>query len=286
MQSGQRVALGGMIASGVLAILKITIGLIGHSTAVVADGFESASDVIASGFVLLGLTLAAKPADENHPYGHGRVEILTGLLIGLVLTAGGAVISYGALTGLGKPHAALASFVLWPLAISAVTKAALAGVKFTYGRKLKSAALVADAWNDSMDILSAIIAMVAVSLTLYDPVRFSDADHWGGVIVGLIVVLIGMRVAHETAMQLMDTMPDEPLLGEVRREALKVEGVLGVEKCFARKTGMRYHVDLHLEVDPNMTVRQSHYLAHQVQERIVARLDWVAGVLVHVEPAP
>src|SRR5215475_14593855 len=97
MQTGQRVALAGMVVSGTLSVLKITAGLLGHSTSVVADGLESAGDVIASGFVFLGLTLAAIPADENHPYGHGRVEILTGLLIGLVLTAGGAVISYGSL---------------------------------------------------------------------------------------------------------------------------------------------------------------------------------------------
>ena len=94
MQTGQRVAAAGMIVSGLLAAIKITVGLMGHSTAVVADGLESGGDVFASGFVLLALTLAAKPADENHPYGHGRVETLTGLLIGLVLTAGGALISY------------------------------------------------------------------------------------------------------------------------------------------------------------------------------------------------
>jgi cation diffusion facilitator family transporter len=275
-----------MIASGALAVLKVTIGLIGNSTSVVADGLESASDVFASGFVLLGLTLAAKPPDENHPYGHGRVEILTGLLIGLVLTAAGAVISYGAFGGLGKPHADIQPYVLWPLALSALVKACLAGVKFRYGRKLKSAALIADAWNDSVDILSAFIAMAAAGLTLHDPRRFGDADHWGGFLVGLIVIFIGVRVARETAMQLMDTMPAEPLMNEIRLEALAVPGVRGVEKCFARKTGMGYHVDLHLEVDPDMTVRNSHGLAHAVQQRIVERLDWVAGVLVHVEPAP
>jgi cation diffusion facilitator family transporter len=286
MDSGQRAAVAGMVASGLLAVIKITIGAIGHSTSVVADGLESASDVFASGFVLLGLTLASKPADANHPYGHGRVEILTGLLIGLVLTAGGAVISYGAFNGLGKPHPGLSSFVLWPLALSALTKSGLAGMKFHYGRKLKSAALIADAWNDSMDILSAAVAMVAVGLTLHDRVRFGDADHWGGVLVGLFVVVIGVRVARDTAMQLMDTMPEDPAMAEIRREALAVPGVRGVEKCFARKTGMRYHVDLHLEVDPDMTVRQSHGIAHEVQQRILRHLDWVAGVLVHVEPAP
>jgi divalent metal cation (Fe/Co/Zn/Cd) transporter len=104
--------------------------------------------------------------------------------------------------------------------------------------------------------------------------------------VGFIVVLAGVRVTRETAMQLMDTMPDARLIAQIRQAAFAVPGVRGVEKCFARKTGFKYHVDLHLEVDPEMTVRQSHQLAHQVQLNILARLNWVADVLVHVEPAP
>src|SRR5579863_3484535 len=118
MLTGQRVAAAGMLVSGALALMKISAGLAGHSTAVVADGLESASDVLASGFVLLGLTIAAKPADEDHPYGHGRVEILTGLLIGLALGAGGVLISYVSLERVGRQQPVLAAYVLWPLVIS------------------------------------------------------------------------------------------------------------------------------------------------------------------------
>ncbi|HYW48652.1 MAG TPA: cation diffusion facilitator family transporter [Bryobacteraceae bacterium] len=286
MQTGQRIAAAGMLVSGILALIKISAGLAGHSTAVVADGLESTGDVFASGFVLLGLTLAAKPADENHPYGHGRFEILTGLLIGLVLTAGGALISYGSVERLGRPREALAAYVVWPLVASMAAKVALATLKFRYGHKLKSASLTADAWNDAVDTLSAGSALIAVSLTLSDPVRFLDADRWGGLAVGLFVVLVGVRVSRDTAMQLMDTMPDDRLMDQIRAAAATVPGALGVEKCFARKTGMRYHVDLHLEVDPQLTVRQSHQIAHEVRQRILLTLDWVADVLVHVEPAP
>jgi cation diffusion facilitator family transporter len=275
-----------MLVSGVLALVKIFVGLAGHSTAVVADGLESAGDVFASGFVLLGLTIAAKPADENHPYGHGRVEILTGLLIGLVLTAGGALISFGSLQKLGQPRLPIASYVVWALVASLAAKTCLALFKFQYGRKLKSVALTADAWNDAMDTLSAVAALIAVALTLRDPVRFLDADRYGGFVVGLIVVFAGARVVYETALQLMDTMPDERLMNQIRAAAATVRGASGVEKCFARKTGLRYHVDLHLEVDPEMTVRQSHEIAHEVRLRVLDTLDWVADVLVHVEPAP
>ena len=286
MQIGQRVAVTGMLVSGALAVIKIVAGMSGHSTAVVADGLESAADVIASGFVLFGLTLAAKPADENHPYGHGRVETLTGLLIGLVLMVGGALISWNSIRLVGQPHEAMRAFVVWPLVISIAAKTGLATLKFRYGRKLQSDALTADAWNDATDTISAFAALVAVALTLRNSVRFAEADRYGGFAVGLIVISAGIRVVRETTMQLMDTMPAPRLIAQIREAAFAVPGVRGVEKCFARKTGFKYHVDLHLEVDPEMTVRRSHQLAHEVQLHIRERLDWVADVLVHVEPAP
>jgi cation diffusion facilitator family transporter len=286
MQTGQRVAALGMVVSAALALVKIAAGTAGHSAAVVADGLESASDVFASGFVLLGLTLAAIPPDENHPYGHGRVETLTGLLIGMFLAAGGALISYISVQSLGHPREPLSGFVIYPLFASLVAKGSLAVYKFRYARRLKSDALTADAWNDTMDSVSAVAALIAVGLTLSDPARFLEADRYGGFIVGLIVVTTGIRVAYDTAMQLMDTMPGENLMKQLREVARGEPGVRGVEKCFARKTGLKYHVDLHLEVDPELTVRQSHDIAHQVRLRIVERLDWVADVLVHVEPAP
>jgi len=286
MSIGQRIAALGMAITAALAVVKIAVGLMGHSTAVVADGLESTGDVISSGFVLLGLTLAAIPPDENHPYGHGRIEILTGLLIGLVLAAGGALISYGSIERVDHPREAVAKFVVWPLLASVLAKMGLSATKLHYGRKLRSDALSADAWHDATDTVSGITALTAVGFTLRDPMRFPRADAYGGFIVGLIVIAAGVRVAYETAMQLMDTMPDDRLMNQIRQTALAETGVRGVEKCFARKTGLRYHVDLHLEVDPEMTVRQSHELAHRVQTRIQERLDWVAAVLVHVEPAP
>jgi cation diffusion facilitator family transporter len=285
MQTGQRVAAISVAVSGALAIIKLLAGIAGHSTSVVADGLESASDVFASGFVLLGLTLAAKPADHEHPYGHGRIEILTGLLIGLGLSAGGALICYGSLVRIGHALEPVAPFVVWPLILSLTAKSFLATFKFRYARRLKSAALTADAWNDLMDTISAVAALVAVGLTLMGGDRFADADSYGGFVVGLIVIGVGVKVAYETAMQLMDTMPDDAAMGEIRAAAETVPGVRGVEKCFARKTGLRYHVDLHLEVDGGMTVRQSHELAHRVRTHILETLDWVADVLVHVEPA-
>jgi cation diffusion facilitator family transporter len=163
-------------------------------------------------------------------------------------------------------------------------KAALSTLKFRYARKLYSAALEADAWNDTVDILSAFVALAALGLTLADPQRFLTFDHYGGFAVGVIVLFLAMRIVRESTLQLMDTMPEASALEEIRRVAMTAPGAMGVEKCFARKTGLRYHVDLHLEVDENMTVKDSHDVATEVRIRIKEQLEWVADVLVHVEP--
>jgi cation diffusion facilitator family transporter len=281
---GWRVALAGMAVSAVLAVAKIVIGLMAGSTSVVADGVESAGDVGASLAVLFGLLMAAKPPDANHPYGHGRLEILTGLVVGMMLAVAGAVIIVRSLDRAQELHDPPAAWAVWPLVASIGLKSLLSGVKFRYGRRLRSSALVADAYNDLVDVLSGCVALAAVGLTLYDPARFLAADHYGGAAVGVIVIFVGLRVIRSTTLQLMDTMPDRNRLEEIRGVALSVPGVLGVEKCFARKTGLQYHVDLHLEVDPEMTVRASHEIATEVRFRIRERLDWVADVLVHVEP--
>jgi cation diffusion facilitator family transporter len=286
MRIGQKVALASMIVSAVLAVVKIVTGLMAGSTSVFADGLESAGDVFASGLVFLGLTVAAKPPDYNHPYGHGRAETLTGLLVGVILLVAGFGISFHSLQLVGEAHPPPARYAIWPLIASIIIKSVLSVVKYRLGKRIGSAALAADAWNDAVDILSGIAALSAVGLTLYDPARFLAADHYGGFAVGMIVIFTGIRVTRDTGLQLMDTMPDERLMSTIRDVARQVAGVEGVEKCFARKTGLQYHVDLHLEVDPEITVRSSHDIAQHVRERIKSDLPWVADVLVHVEPSP
>jgi cation diffusion facilitator family transporter len=284
MQKARQLAILGMIASGLLAILKITIGYLGHSDAVSADGFESATDVFTSGLVFIGLTLAARPADDNHPYGHGRVEILMGLLLGFILFCVGCGIAWHGLTG--RVNQRPAAFAIWPVVISIGVKFWLLLAKYGHGKQIGSSSLVADAANDGMDMLSGIVALAAVSLTLLNPDRFLRADHYGAFAVGLIVIATGLRVMYESAMQLIDTMPDERSISKIREVALSVRDVAGVEKCYARKTGFKYHVDLHLEVDPDITVRASHEIATRVRDHIREQLPWVADVLVHVEPYP
>lgn len=280
-QTARRAALASIAISVTLASVKIAVGMAAHSVALVSDGFESAADILMSGLVLFGLWIAAKPADDEHPYGHGRFEILTGLAIGAILASAGVGISWRAIAG---PHdLAPAAFALWPLLAAALLKGSMWFVKRRIARRSGSTALNADAWNDAVDMCSGIVALIAVALAVFIP-GMHAADHWGGFFVGLFVVFFGLRVVRETALQLMDTMPEGARMQEIRTVALRVPGALGIEKCFARKTGLRYHVDLHLEVHPDLTVRASHHIATAVRDALRRDVDWVEDVLVHVEP--
>jgi cation diffusion facilitator family transporter len=285
MKKARQIAILGMAVSAALALIKILAGWRAHSASVMADGFESAADVFASGLVLIGLLIAARPADRDHPYGHGRVETLTGLLLGFLLFIAGALIAWHGL--LGKNDAVVpAVWAIYPLLLSIAAKSGLVGVKYRHGKSIGSSSLLADAANDSIDVLSGMVALGALSLTLWNPPRFLYADHYGAFAVGIIVMFTAVRIVYGSALHLIDTMPDDAAMARIRATALDVPNVRGVEKCFARKTGLKYHVDLHLEVDPDITVRAGHQIARDVRDRLTEKLPWVADVLVHVEPWP
>ena len=283
---GRRLAAWSILVSAVLAAGNLTGGWLAGSTSVFAIGLEFVGDVISSTVVLAGKLIGAKPADSNHPYGHGRMETLTSLAAGIILVAGGIGISYRSLQEVDRIHQPPGLFTIWLLLGTIMTRSIMSTVKFRVGRRIRSSSLIADAWNDSVDILSAATALVAVGLTLYKPERFMAADHYGGFAVGVVVVFTGLNVLRGSSMELMDVMPDQRFLDEIRSVAFSVPGILGVEKCLARKSGVQYYVDLHVEVDPNLTVRESHELAGMVRSRLRQELTWVADVLIHVEPSP
>jgi len=285
MRQAKRIAILGMAVSGLLAVMKVLAGWRAHSASVMADGFESAADVFASGFVLVGLIFAERPADREHPYGHGRVETLTGLLLGFFLLGAGLLIAWHGLRGTADAVTPAAWAVI-PMILSILAKSGLVGIKYGQGRKIGSSALMADAANDAVDILSGAVALGALSLTLWRPVEFRNADHYGAFAVGIIVIGTAARIVYQTSLHLMDTMPDDEAMARIRAAALGVANVKGVEKCFARKSGLKYHVDLHLEVDPEISVRAGHSIAEDVRNSVRQQLPWVADVLVHVEPWP
>ncbi len=282
---GRRIALFSVSVGIFLAALKIYIGYRTRSTSVFSDGLEAGGDVLCSAIVFFGLWLAGKPPDKEHPYGHGRYEALAGLGVGGVLLLAGAAIFWHGLTSASR-HSFLPTYALYPLLLAVALKAALAATKFTTGRRISSPSLEADAWHDLTDLLSTAIALIAVGVTILDPQRFGNADQIGGVLIGLIVTGLAVQVVRRTVDNLLDTMPESSKLAELRSLALRVPGALGIEKCFARRTGLKYHVDLHLEVDPLLTVSESHEIAARVRSEVKGKLSWVADVLIHVEPSP
>ena len=280
----KRVTLIGMAVSGSLSAAKPLVGWIGHSTAVFADGLENGGDLFGSGLILYALYVASVPPDKKHPYGHGRSETIAGLTVGFLLAASGLVICYESFRRLHAPTEAPRLFAIWPMVASIIVKGALAIGKFSYGKRLGSTAIQADAWHDAIEIISGFVALSALALSLYDQEHFAAADHVGGFIVGLIVLLTAFHVVRDSSQDLMDAMPSDERIDQIRRIALTVPGVSGVEKTYARNTGLQHHVELHLEVDPRMTVQDSHDLATATRFLIREKLDWVADVVVHIEP--
>lgn len=284
-RTARRVTLASIAVSALLASSNIAIGFLAHSTSVVATGFEFAGDVLASGIILIGMIVAARPADEDHPYGHGRFETLSAFAVGVILAAAGAMICYRSLQAIDATHAPPGASASAALLGAILLRGIMSSVKFRVGRRLRSSALVADAWNDAVDILSALAALTAVSLATYDPVRFLAADHYGGFVVGIVVVLIGVRVLRDASLELVDTMPSPELTSQILEVARSVPGVQGIDKVFARKTGLQHHIDLHVEVLPTLTVAASHAIAGHVRATLKDQLPWIADVLVHIEPS-
>ncbi len=271
--------------SALLACSNIIIGLLVNSTSVVATGFEFAGDVLASSIIVIGMGVAARPADANHPYGHGRFETLSAFVVGVILAAAGVMICYQSLQAVGATHPPPGISAVAALVAAIVLRGIMSSVKVRVGRRLRSSALVADAWNDAVDILSALAALVAVALATYDPARFLAADHYGGFVVGIVVVVTGLRVLRDSSLELADTMPAPDMTGDIVKISRSVAGVRGIDKVFARKTGLQYHIDLHIEVDPTLTIGASHAIGGRVRATLKRELPWVADVLVHVEPS-
>jgi cation diffusion facilitator family transporter len=265
-----------------LALLKCAGGLIGHSFALLADGIESFLDVISSTIVYWGLRLAIKPPDSDHPYGHGKADPIAAVVVGIAMLLAAVGIAAQSINLIRTPHRLPHAFTLWVLVAVVPIKALLSRYVSGVSKRIESSALRGDAWHHLSDALISAFAFVGIAVALWrgNP----TADDWAALCVSPVIFYGGWKQLRRPLAELLDTAP-APEIGErVREVAATVPDVFGVEKCFVRKVGFRYYVDLHVVVRGDLTVRQGHLIAHAVSDRVRENVDKIAEVLVHIEP--
>jgi len=285
LERSLRVTFLGLLVNAGLAAGKVTAGVVGHSHALVADGIESTADLFSSIIVWRGVTVAAAPADKEHPYGHGKAEPLAAAVVSTILLFAALWIIIGAVRDIIRPHNTPAPFTLLVLVCVIVLKEILFRYVSKEGIQLESSVVHADAWHHRSDAITSLFAFVGISIALIGGPGYESADDYAAVLAGFVVAWNGWRLLRPAMDELMDIAPDPSFSERVAKIAAANPAVVRVEKCLIRKMGNEYQVDMHVEVDPNMTVDRAHAIAHEVKDEIRTKIPSVRDVLVHIEPA-
>jgi cation diffusion facilitator family transporter len=285
-RSAIRVSILGLVTNTVLGIVKLTAGLVGHSSALVADAIESILDMTSSTIVLGGLSIAARPPDENHPYGHGKAEALAALGVALLLIGAAVGVTIHAAVGITRGVSPPSWFTLPILFVIVLVKESLYRLAWRVGTDAGSTAVKADAWHHRADSLSSLTAAIGIAVAILGGERYNIADPLAAVVVAVIIAVNGLRLVRPALADLMDAEPAENVAGDAAEAARSVPGVREVEKVFARKMGLTYLVDMHIEVDGGMSVRDAHDLAHRAKQQILEECPRVRDALIHIEPHP
>jgi len=269
----------------VLALIKISTGVIGASYALIADGIESTADIFTSIIVLSGLQFSSKPADHNHPYGHGKAESLAGMAVAMFLIAAAIIIAVQAVREIVSPQQAPAWFTLPILAVIIVVKEALYRRMYSVGSDLKSSSLTSDAWHHRSDAITSLAVFVGISIALIGGAGYESADDWAALLACTIILANGIRILKPSLDEVMDASVSEEVEKEVIAIASSVDGVVGIEKCRIRKSGLGYLMDLHVEVNSDISVKNGHAIGHKVNDRLMKSSIPVVDVVTHIEPA-
>lgn len=285
IQTGARIALLGLVVNVLLAAAKIAAGVFGNAYVLIADGMESALDVAGSAIIWGGLKFAERPPDETHPYGHGKAEPVAAIMVAVFVLAAAGALATQSVRELFMPHHAPARFTLIVLLVVIFTKEFLYRYVMRFGRDTESTAIQTDAWHHRTDALTSIAALIGISLVLIGGERWRAADSYAALFACVLIAANGIRLLRPALYEILDTAPRGDIVHAVRAAATSVNGVRNIDKCYLRKMGIRYYVDIHVGVDEHMSVRSGHDLAHKVKDAIRATDARIADVLVHVEPA-
>lgn len=274
----------GVLVNASLAAVKSIAGVAGNSYALIADGIESAFDVLSSLIVLSGLKIASTPRDVKHPYGHGKAEPLAALVVATLLLTAAVAIAIESVREIVTPHHAPAFFTLVVLVVVVATKESLFRFVFRVGEAARSTAVKTDAWHHRSDAMTSAAAFVGISIALIGGKGYESADDWAALVAAGIICFNAYRLIVPALDEVMDAAPPADVERNVRAVAGAVAGVTSLDKCFVRKMGLEYYVDLHVVVDGAISVLDGHEIAHNVKDAIRASNPRIVDVLVHIEP--
>lgn len=283
-EKGIRSTLIGIIASIFLAIIKGTAGILGNSYALVADAIESTSDVFTSIIVLTGLKIASKPRDMNHPYGHGKAEPIAGMIVASAIFIAAIIIIVQSIHEIITPHHAPAGFTLIVLVAVVITKELLFRFVIKIGKNIESTAVKNDAWHHRSDAITSLAAFIGISIALIGGKGYEEADDYAALFASGIIIFNAYRLFKPAFFEIMDTAPPNHILVDVKSAASKVEGVIEIDKCFVRKMGLEFFVDIHVVVDRDIPVHVGHLIGHNVKDELMIFNPKITDVLVHIEP--
>jgi len=273
-----------IIGNTCLAIIKGFAGFFGNSYALIADAIESTTDIFASMLVLFGIKYSNKPADDNHPYGHGRAEpLITFLVVGFLITSA-TIIAYESIVNIQRPHALPKSWTLYVLGAIILWKEYSFRLVMQKSIETNSSSLKADAWHHRSDAITSVAAFIGITIALIMGKGYESADDWAALFASFFICYNSYRIFRPALGEIMDEHLYDDLIECIRVVAIGVEGIIDTEKCYIRKSGMKYHVDLHATVSATITVKEGHQLAHKLKDTLQSEIPELGHILIHVEP--
>jgi cation diffusion facilitator family transporter len=273
-----------IIGNFALALIKGFAGFFGNSYALIADAIESITDIFASFLVLLGFKYAKRPADENHPYGHGKIEplITFGVVVFLVVSA--TIIANESIHNIQSPQEMPKSWTLLVLGLIIFWKEISFQIVIKKSKQTNSSSLRADAWHHRSDAITSVMAFIGISIALLFGKGYETADDWAALLASGFILYNSYLILRPALGEIMDEQLYDDLILEIRGISSEVQGVLGTEKCFIRKAGMEFHVDLHVIVNSEISVKIGHDIAHDLKDYLRKEIPNLGHILIHIEP--
>jgi len=273
-----------IIGNTALAIIKGIAGIFGNSYALIADAIESTTDIFSSLLVLFGIKYSNRPADENHPYGHGRAEpLITFLVVGFLMTSA-TIIAHESISNIGTPHHLPKPWTLIVLGVIIIWKEYSFRIVMKRSKEANSSSLRADAWHHRSDAITSVAAFIGISVALFMGKGWESADDWAALFAAGFIFYNSYLIFRPALGEIMDEHLYEDLVEEIRKVSYTVDGVIDTEKCFIRKAGMKYHVDLHAIVKASLTVKEGHDISHRLKDTLRSEIPELGHVLIHIEP--